>query len=175
MRFLRAALAFLVCPTYSFSSFFALRRPQLTESNRYIADLVYALPTIAFFMCAIGVFVISCFVSNLLLGSRESRRPRVWQKLVAGARYLSYRGFHVRGLRWNSAPVGVLMLGAVGTIYFFCTLSVYMNSGCQTDQIYLGMDLVPSPYYWADEMYGGSPPLATRSGWLALGCMPFIL
>lgn len=37
-----------------------------------------------------------------------------------------------------------------------------------------GMDLAPKPYYWPDIMYGGSPPLATRSGWLALACMPFV-
>ncbi|CZS91302.1 related to Fre1p and Fre2p [Rhynchosporium agropyri] len=122
----------------------------------YIADYVYALPTVAFFMCAIGIFIISYLVSNLLLGYRQSRGPLVWQKFVAGTRYLSYRGFHVKGLRWNSASVGMLALGAVGVVYFFC------------------MDLIPGPYYWADEMFGGSPPLATRSGWLALGCMPFI-
>ncbi|PVH69992.1 hypothetical protein DL98DRAFT_149286 [Cadophora sp. DSE1049] len=122
----------------------------------YIADLVFALPTVAFFMCSIGVFIISYFFSNLLLDRTNRQGPRVWQKLIAGTRYLSYRGFHVKSLKWNSAPVGILMLGAVGTIYFFC------------------MDLVPSPYYWSDEMFGGSPPLATRSGWLALGCMPFV-
>lgn len=38
-----------------------------------------------------------------------------------------------------------------------------------------GMDLIPQPYYWADEIFGDSPPLATRSGWLALACMPFVL
>jgi hypothetical protein len=37
------------------------------------------------------------------------------------------------------------------------------------------MVLAPKPYYWSDIMFGGSPPLATRSGWLALACMPFIL
>lgn len=37
------------------------------------------------------------------------------------------------------------------------------------------MDLAPKPYYWPDEKFGGSPPLGTRSGWLALGCMPFVL
>jgi len=36
------------------------------------------------------------------------------------------------------------------------------------------MDLAPKPYYWIDKKFGGSPPLATRSGWLALACMPFI-
>ncbi|KAH7419673.1 ferric reductase like transmembrane component-domain-containing protein [Cadophora sp. MPI-SDFR-AT-0126] len=122
----------------------------------YIADLVFALPTVAFFMCGIGVFIISYFFTSLFLDRSTRRGPRAWRKLIAGTRYLSYRGFHVESLKWNSAPVGVLMLGAIGTIYFFC------------------MDLVPSPYYWSDEMFGGSPPLATRSGWLALGCMPFV-
>lgn len=38
-----------------------------------------------------------------------------------------------------------------------------------------GMDLIPQPYYWSSELYGGSPPLGTRSGWMALACMPFVL
>ncbi|EWG54179.1 hypothetical protein FVEG_12454 [Fusarium verticillioides 7600] len=36
------------------------------------------------------------------------------------------------------------------------------------------MDLIPQPYYWPSLDFGGSPPLGTRSGWLALGCMPFV-
>jgi hypothetical protein len=123
---------------------------------RYIADYVFALPTVGFFMSAIGIFITAHFVSSLL-GHRLFKRLSIWRKLVSGIRYLSYRGFHVQQLRWNSAPLGVLLLGAAGTFFFFC------------------MDLAPKPYYWADEKFGGSPPLATRSGWLALGCMPFVL
>lgn len=38
------------------------------------------------------------------------------------------------------------------------------------------MTLGPRPYYWpTDAKYGNSPPLATRTGWMALACMPFIL
>ena len=37
------------------------------------------------------------------------------------------------------------------------------------------MDLIPQPYYWSDEIFGNSPPLGTRSGWMALACMPFVL
>ncbi|KAJ5986303.1 hypothetical protein N7451_010668 [Penicillium sp. IBT 35674x] len=122
----------------------------------YIADYVYALPTIAFFMCSLGIFIIGNFVSSQVLGYRKFRGPRLWQRLIAVIRYLSYRGFHVRALRWNSAPLGVLLLGAAGTVYFFC------------------MDLIPQPYYWPSLDFGGSPPLATRSGWMALACMPFI-
>lgn len=38
-----------------------------------------------------------------------------------------------------------------------------------------GMDLAPTPYYWPSLDFGGSPPLGTRSGWMALACMPFVL
>lgn len=39
------------------------------------------------------------------------------------------------------------------------------------------LTLVPQPYYWPNTKtlsYGNSPPIATRTGWLALGCMPFV-
>ncbi|KAF2995645.1 hypothetical protein E8E13_000493 [Curvularia kusanoi] len=122
----------------------------------YIADYVYALPTVAFFMTAIGMFIIGHVLSSHILGYREFRGPLIWQKFVALVRYLSYRGYHVKALRWNSAPLGILLLGAAGAVYFFC------------------MDLIPQPYYWSSEDFGGSPPLGTRSGWMALACMPFV-
>ena len=36
------------------------------------------------------------------------------------------------------------------------------------------MDLAPKPYYWPSLEFGASPPLATRSGWMALACMPLV-
>ncbi|OJJ95982.1 hypothetical protein ASPACDRAFT_126255 [Aspergillus aculeatus ATCC 16872] len=122
----------------------------------YIADYVYALPTIAFFMCSIGIFIIGYFLSSILGNRRKFRGARVWQRLIAFIRYLSYRGFHVCALGWSSAPLGVLLLGAAGAVFFLC------------------MVLIPQPYYWSSLDYGGSPPLATRSGWMALACMPFV-
>ncbi|KAH7410353.1 ferric reductase NAD binding domain-containing protein [Phaeosphaeria sp. MPI-PUGE-AT-0046c] len=121
----------------------------------YIADYVFALPTIAFFLCTIGIFIIGRIIL-LLLGLRRHTEPTILRKTIAVMRYASYRGFHNKTLGWSSAPLGVLFLGLAGTIFFFC------------------MDLAPQPYYWPDIMYGGSPPLATRSGWMALACMPFI-
>ncbi|KAJ4984355.1 ferric reductase transmembrane [Stagonosporopsis vannaccii] len=122
----------------------------------YIADYVYALPTVAFFMSVLGIFIIGHLVSFHVLGYRKFRGPLIWQKLIAFVRFLSYRGFHISVLRWNSAPVGLLLVGASGAAYFFC------------------MDLIPQPYYWSTEDFGGSPPLGTRSGWMALACMPFV-
>ncbi|KIX93598.1 uncharacterized protein Z520_10776 [Fonsecaea multimorphosa CBS 102226] len=125
--------------------------------NWYVADWTFSLPTVAFFMTGIGIFIIGYALTQLLPLSHRPGLP-IWRRCVAATRYLSYRGFHIKSLGWNSAPVGVLFLGVVATIYFFC------------------MELVPSPYYWpgTDTVWGNSPPLGTRSGWLALACMPFL-
>ncbi len=86
-------------------------------------------------------------------------RSKTIRRMTALLRYGSYKAFRIPALNWNSAPLGVLALGAIGLIYFTC------------------MTLIPQPYYWAHNMdgsWGSSPPLATRSGWLSLGCMPFV-
>lgn len=86
----------------------------------------------------------------------QSKAVRRWKAL---ARFLSYKGFRVRAIGWNSGPLGVLLLGAIGTLFFLC------------------MILAPKPFYWPNTAtvdYGSSPPIATRAGWLSLGCMPFV-
>lgn len=75
------------------------------------------------------------------------------------SRYFSYRGFRIDALNWNSAPLGVLILGGTGFIFF------------------VAMTFGPKPYYWPNThtlSYGNSPPIATRSGWMAIACMPFV-
>lgn len=40
------------------------------------------------------------------------------------------------------------------------------------------MTLGPHPYYWPNTKeisYGGSPPIATRTGFMALACLPFLM
>ncbi|TGO65908.1 hypothetical protein BOTNAR_0073g00330 [Botryotinia narcissicola] len=125
--------------------------------NWYIADWTFALPTVALFMCIIGIFIVGYILTQVLALSHRPE-PLIWRRGVAFIRYLSYRGFRIESLRWNTAPVGVLLLGAIGAIYFLC------------------MDLIPSSYYWpgTSTVWGNSPPLGTRSGWLALACMPFV-
>ncbi|WPH01859.1 Hypothetical protein R9X50_00471300 [Acrodontium crateriforme] len=123
----------------------------------YEADHRFALPTVALFMAAIGIFTIASFASFVMPASL--RRSKMLRKATALSRYLSYRSLRIKALDWNSAPLGVLLLGAVGAIFFFC------------------MTLGPQPYYWPNTKkvsYGGSPPIATRSGWMALACMPFV-
>jgi predicted ferric reductase len=71
-------------------------------------------------------------------------------------RFLSYKTFRIRN--HNSQSLGAYMLLTVGIIFFSA------------------MTLGPRPYYWpTDAHYGNSPPIATRTGWMALACLPFVL
>lgn len=71
-------------------------------------------------MCSIGIFILGRCINQLMGIRRGTRSPSLWTRLLAGLRYLSYRGFRVSKLEWNTAPIGVLLLGAAGTVYFFC-------------------------------------------------------
>lgn len=113
MRILQGALALLVRLLH-------IHRSTISQISRYIADYVFALPTVAFFMCVIGVFIIGHSLSSLCLRLGIYKETGIWARMIAIVRYLSYRGFHVSVFRWNSAPVGVLVLGAIGATFFFC-------------------------------------------------------
>ena len=78
-------------------------------------------------MTGIGIFVIGYALTQLLALSSRPGLP-IWRRGVAAARYLSYRGFHIKSLGWNSAPIGVLFLGVVAAIYFFCTPDIALHS-----------------------------------------------
>lgn len=123
----------------------------------YEADHRFALPTIAFFLAVIIVFSVAHTAGNVL--PKSLLRTGVVNKTRSLFRYLSYRTIRIPFLNWNSAPVGVLLLAAIGTVFFFA------------------MTLGPQPYYWPntdDVDYGSSPPIATRAGWMGLACMPFV-
>lgn len=123
----------------------------------YEADHRYALPTIAFFLVAIILFSFAYLFD--LFAPASLRSNSAVKRLTAVTRFLSYRAYRIPALDWNTAPVGVLALGLVGFIFFTC------------------MTLAPKPYYWPnneDGSWGSSPPIATRSGWLSLACLPFV-
>ncbi|OCL14468.1 ferric-chelate reductase [Glonium stellatum] len=124
----------------------------------YQADHVYALGTIYFVCAAIGIFAIGHIIDRLLSTSL-SKRP-VWRKTVALLRYGSYKAFRIASLSWWSPSLGIILLGLIGVVFF----SV--------------MTLGPKPYYWPNTKklsYGNSPPIATRTGWMAVALLPFSL
>lgn len=84
------------------------------------------------------------------------KRSKIWRRSVSAFRFLSYKNWRIGS--WNSQSLGVFLLGAVGVVFFSA------------------LTLGPQPYYWpTDAKYGNSPPIATRTGWMALACLPFIL
>lgn len=122
----------------------------------YQADHRFSLPTVAFFMVAIGIFTIAHILT--LIFPKSFQRNPVWSRLVALSRFLSYKSWRIAG--WNTSSLGVFLLGGAGLVYF------------------LSMTLGPKPYYWPNTKeisYGSSPPIATRTGFLALACMPFLI
>ena len=70
-------------------------------------------------MSVIGVFVL-VYIGSYALRIEAVRNNSAIQRPQALFRYASYRGFHVRLLKWYSAPVGLLLLAFVGAVFFFC-------------------------------------------------------
>ncbi|KJZ79977.1 hypothetical protein HIM_00691 [Hirsutella minnesotensis 3608] len=122
----------------------------------YEADHRYGLPTTAFFLATILFFAM--FNSLSLLAPRGWRQSGGWLRLVGVSRLFTYKSWRIG--RWSSQSMGVYLLGAVGVLFF------------------AAMTLGPRPYYWPNTKelsFGGSPPIATRAGYMALACLPFLL
>ncbi|KAL4860645.1 hypothetical protein BDV12DRAFT_94203 [Aspergillus spectabilis] len=123
--------------------------------NWYQADHRYALPTVAFFLVAIALFTIGHLAA--VLTPRRLKRTAAWSRLTAVFRFLSYRNWRI--WQWNTQSLGGLLLAAAGVVFF------------------LAMTLGPHPYYWPNTReisFGNSPPIATRAGFMALACLPFL-
>ncbi|ORY91592.1 ferric reductase like transmembrane component-domain-containing protein [Leucosporidium creatinivorum] len=129
--------------------------------NWYRADWAYAQAIVYFACAAIAVFTLL----HLLQRLRQSRRGGKiadfsgYRSLVALARGLSGRQYRWRG--FYSSTSGSIAL--VVALVIFCA----------------ALTLGPRPYYWprtsVSFAYGKSPPLATRTGWMALACLPFLV
>ncbi|KAK3935272.1 ferric reductase [Diplogelasinospora grovesii] len=120
----------------------------------YNADNVYALNTVYFFVAVIGIFAVGYGLPKVL------GKNGLYLRMLAATRLLSYRQLRGKRLDWGFPSVGILLLGLVGAAFF------------------LAMTLGPQPYYWPNTKtisFGNSPPLATRTGWMGLGCLPFVI
>lgn len=98
---------------------------QLTQvRHRNESDHRYGLPTVALFMTGIILFSIGYLVTVFIVPRSKWHQNGLLRKTLAVSRYLSYRGYRISSLRWNSAPLGILFLGAVGIIFFFSPSSI---------------------------------------------------
>lgn len=162
---------------YAKSFGFYVISPKLIFS-RYIADWVYGHATL-YFMCAVvGVFAIPHILTRIWRASKRDnplKGNKIWQRALASTRFLGYRTFYLRGLNWYSPATGVMLLGLAGLIYFMCTFELSTIPSVKlTPKV--ALTLGPKPYYWPKKpSYGDSPPIATRSGWMALALLPFVM
>jgi ABC-type uncharacterized transport system permease subunit len=72
-------------------------------------------------MCAIiVVFTVSNIIAKISkrTKTKTSSGNQAWKKVLAATQFLSYKGFHIRGLKWYSPSIGAMLLGVAGVVYF---------------------------------------------------------
>ncbi|KAK7527608.1 ferric-chelate reductase [Phyllosticta citriasiana] len=122
----------------------------------YQSDHRFALTTVYFVVGAIGLITVGNVLSRISTKPRAVNSPT--RRIVAVLRYFTYRSFRLPWIGSYTSPLSHLLLGAAGTIFFF------------------GLTFGPKPYYWpTTASFGNSPPLATRTGWMAVALLPFVL
>lgn len=107
------------------------------------------------------------------------RENSLWKKGTAAARFLAYRGVRIPVLGYWGASLGVALLILIAVVFFLGVfyLTFYIQLPKRTNML-LAMTLGPRPYYWPNTdtvSYGSSPPIATRTGWMAVALLPFVL
>ncbi|KAF7375460.1 Ferric-chelate reductase [Mycena sanguinolenta] len=127
----------------------------------YTADWDYGQTTLAFFCAAILAATILHAASRFRARSDISEKgkpfPGLPDRVTAALRYTTARQFHVHTTRWYAPPLAAI-IGVSGMFIFIMSLMLAVR-----------------PFYWPNEAMGHSPPIATRSGWISLAIMPFMI
>ncbi|KAL1746923.1 hypothetical protein HDZ31DRAFT_80856 [Schizophyllum fasciatum] len=137
----------------------------------YRADWDYGQTTVAGFCAAIGVSAILYITvrlrdrirlrrignASIVPATKPTRAPEALDRITAACRYASSRQFHIERLGWYSPPLSAILAVSAMTVFI------------------LSLILAVRPYYWPNHMMGHSMPIATRSGWIAMGIMPFMI
>jgi hypothetical protein len=99
----------------------------------YQADHVYGHATICFMCAVIVVFTVANIIAKISkrTKTKTSSGNQAWKKVLAATRFLSYKGFHIRGLKWYSPSIGVMLLGCCwsGVVNTHRSLQSWMANG----------------------------------------------
>ncbi|KAJ6605137.1 ferric reductase NAD binding domain-containing protein [Mycena sp. CBHHK59/15] len=131
--------------------------------NWYTADWDYGQTTVAFFCAAIGAAMIINAVSVLRARRATSGGPKPAKpaggldRLTASFRYLTSRQYRILALGFYAPPLAAIIAVSSMAIFTFALM------------------LGPRPYHWPVMAMGMSAPVATRTGWMAIGIMPFMI
>ncbi|EKM57469.1 uncharacterized protein PHACADRAFT_251129 [Phanerochaete carnosa HHB-10118-sp] len=129
----------------------------------YTADWDYGLTTVEFFCAGIGTMMLLYLVS-LWRHRASARRARstfraagILDRFTAAFRYVTSMQLRYKPLGYYSPPMGSVV-GVAGIFTFVMAFALAVR-----------------PYYWPNYQMGHSPPLATRSGWISIAIMPFMI
>ncbi|KAF5358979.1 hypothetical protein D9758_004892 [Tetrapyrgos nigripes] len=130
----------------------------------YTSDWDWGLPTIEFFCAGIGLIIVCSAIFRIRGRRARTMRsnsvthavPGLLDRLTAAARYTVAQQYRVPLFGWYSPPLGAIIV--IAGIFTFL----------------MGFMLSVRPYYWSNPLMGHSPPIATRTGWISLGIMPFM-
>ena len=107
------------------------------------------------------------------------RKLPFYNSIIAASRSLGARQLSVPALGYYSPPLSAVAI-VTTMIVFFCgafslrhLLSWPLLHGPLTPLAVL--EFAARPYLWPNYAMGNSPPIATRSGWVSLAMMPFLL
>lgn len=143
---------------YDYSKMTAAERLLIRERwhDWYQADWDYAQTTVYLFCAAIGLVSLLRWAS--VLRPRKPNTPAgVVDRLVALGGFMTTKQFRLASLDYNSPPLSAI--GAVLGLFVFT----------------MALMLAVKPYYWPNHEMGHSPPIATRSGWISIAIMPFMI
>ncbi|KAK7696287.1 hypothetical protein QCA50_000941 [Cerrena zonata] len=124
----------------------------------YRADWDYAQTTVEFLCAGIAIAMIfNIFSIYRRKSSSKSTRLSPVDRIAAFCRYATARQFRIKALGWYSPPLAAVIVVA-GMILFFTALTFGQH-----------------PYQWPNMEMGHSAPLATRSGWISIAIIPFMI
>ncbi|RDX54024.1 hypothetical protein OH76DRAFT_1057624 [Lentinus brumalis] len=128
--------------------------------NWYTADWDYARTTVYFFCAGIVLFALVNMLFQLGQRTRAAgvlRKVSLYRKVVAAWRTLGSRQIYVSAVNYYSPPLSAVTIVAA-LVAFFASLTFAVR-----------------PYLWPNMAMGHSPPIATRSGWISIAILPFLL
>jgi NAD(P)H-flavin reductase len=125
----------------------------------YKADWTYGRGTVYFFSASLTAF----FLGNLFfwfhqwrLSKSKSSHAPLYKRVLALVRFFGARQFCIERIDYYSPPLNAIIAILVMITFFFA------------------FALGRHPYIWPVAALGNSPPLATRTGWISIGMLPFL-
>ena len=104
------------------------------------------------------------------------RKVKLYDKVIAASRALGSKQIYVPAVNYYSPPLSAVVI-VVGLVAFFaCEFSLYPSIYVATSlTLCEALTFAVHPYQWPNMAMGHSPPIATRSGWISIAILPFLM